>query len=67
MTSQEFQLATLQETLHGLHPKTLTVDQMTRLLRALDGKEAAFRAEVEARRQAEINRRALTGISWSAA
>ena len=67
MTSQEFQLATLQETLHGLHPKTLTVDQMTRLLRALDGKEAAYRAAIELRHQAEINRRALVGFEWSAA
>ncbi len=33
----------------------------------MKGKEAAYRAEIEARRQAEINRRALTGISWSAA
>jgi hypothetical protein len=67
MSSQEFQLSVLMEALAGLNPKCLTVDQMLRILRALEGKEAAYKAEIEARKQAEINRRALTGFEWSAA
>lgn len=67
MSTQEFQIAVLMEAISGLNPKCLTTDQMQRLLRALDGKEAAYRAEIEARHQAEINRRALAGFKWSAA
>lgn len=67
MSSQEFQLSVLMEALAGLNPKCLTVPQMERMLSALEGKEAAYKAEIEARRQAEINRRALMGMNWSAA
>jgi len=67
VSTQEFAMQVFQESLASLHPKTLTVDQMQRLLRAIDGKEAAYRAEIEARTQAEINRKALTGMNWSAA
>ena len=67
MSTSEFGVQVLIESLYGNHPKSLTVDQMERLLSALEGKEAAYRAEIEARRQAEINRRALTGMNWGAA
>ena len=67
MSTQEFHVQVLLEALASNHPKCLTVDQLNRILRALDGKEAAYRAEIEARHQAEINRRALAGFEWSAA
>ena len=67
MSTSEFGVQVLIEAFYGNHPKSLTVDQMERILSAMKGKEAAYRAEIEARRQAEINRRALTGFEWSAA
>lgn len=67
MSTSEYGVQVLIESLYGNHPKSLTVDQMERILSAMKGKEAAFLTEIEARRQAEINRRALTGFEWSAA
>lgn len=53
MSTQEFHVQVLLEALASNHPKCLTVDQMTRLICALHGKEAAYRAEIETRSQAE--------------
>lgn len=67
MSTSEFGVQVLIEALYGNHPKSLTVDQMERLLSALEGKEAAYRREIQLREEAMKNRLALTGFEWSAA
>lgn len=56
MTSSEFQLQVFLESVHGLHPASLTMEQLARALSAV--RFAAPRWQDEyARRQAAIERR----------
>lgn len=56
MSSQEFQLQVLLESLHGLHPASLTREQMIRALGAMCFATARWEDELRRRELAESTR-----------
>jgi hypothetical protein len=56
MSSQEFQLQVLLESLHGLHPDSLTSEQMIRALGAMRFATARWEDELRRREMAESTR-----------
>lgn len=58
MSSQEFQLQVLLESLHGLHPASLTSEQMIRALGAMRFATTRWADELR-RRELAVSTRAL--------
>ena len=60
MSSQEFQLQVLLESLHGMHPASLTSEQLIRALGAMRFVALRWEDELRRRELAETRRREMT-------
>ena len=60
MSSQEFQLQVLLESLHGMHPASLTSEQLIRAMGAMRFATPRWEDELRRRELAETRRREMT-------
>lgn len=59
MTTQDFNLAVLMEAIHGLHPASLTSEQLARALSAVKFAAPRWQEELRRREMAEMQRREM--------
>ena len=63
MSTQDFNLAVLLEAIHGLHPASLTHDQLARALSAVRFAAPRWEDEIRRRELAEMRRRELAEVA----
>ena len=59
MTTQDFNLAVFLEAIHGLHPASLTAEQLSRAISAVKFAAPRWQEELRRRELAEMRRREL--------
>lgn len=59
MSTQDFNLADLMEAIHGLHPASMTSEQLARALSAVKFAAPCWQDELRRRELAEMRRREL--------
>lgn len=59
MTTQDFNLAVFLESVHGLHPQSLTAEQLARAIAAVKFAAPRWQEELRRREMAEMTRREM--------